>query len=44
MKIEERWDDFLIAEHELIERVMAVLKSNLLQMDNKSEDIIQIKR
>lgn len=24
-----RWDDFLIAEHELIERAMAVLKSNL---------------
>ncbi|NTV13960.1 MAG: DUF438 domain-containing protein [Desulfobulbaceae bacterium] len=24
-----RWDDFLIAEHELIERAMAVLKANL---------------
>jgi len=24
-----RWDDFLIAEHELLERAMAVLKNNL---------------
>ncbi len=44
MKLEERWDDFLIAEHELIERVMAVLKANLLLMDDKSESILQMKR
>lgn len=37
-----RWDDFLIAEHELIERAMAVLKSNLEQLP--AGDHLQIGR
>ncbi|MBU0730945.1 MAG: PAS domain-containing protein [Proteobacteria bacterium] len=44
MEYETRWDDFLIAEHELIERAMAVLKDNLEQIDAESEDLHQIKR
>lgn len=37
-----RWDDFLIAEHELIERAMAVLKSNLEKLP--AGDHLQIGR
>jgi DUF438 domain-containing protein len=37
-----RWDDFLIAEHELIERAMAVLKSNLEKLPGG--DYLQIGR
>jgi hypothetical protein len=37
-----RWDDFLIAEHELIERAMAVLKSNLEELP--AGDHLQIGR
>ena len=37
-----RWDDFLIAEHEMIERAMAVLKSNLEKLPGG--DHLQVKR
>lgn len=37
-----RWDDFLIAEHELIERAMAVLKTNLEELP--AGDHLQIGR
>jgi DUF438 domain-containing protein len=37
-----RWDDFLIAEHELIERAMAVLKTNLEELP--AGDQLQIGR
>jgi hypothetical protein len=38
----DRWDDFLIAEHELIERAMAVLKANLEKLPGG--DLPQLKR
>ncbi len=44
MELQTRWDDFLIAEHELIERAMEVLKSNLEEIDAESENLTQIKR
>ena len=37
-----RWDDFLIAEHELIERAMTVLRDNLEKLPGG--DHHQIKR
>ncbi|MBU0480608.1 MAG: PAS domain-containing protein [Proteobacteria bacterium] len=40
----ERWDDFLIAEHEMIERAMAVLKKNLEALEEGEYDLQQIKR
>ena len=40
----ERWDDFLIAEHELIERSMAVLKRNLEKLEEGEYDLLQTKR
>ena len=40
----ERWDDFLIAEHEMIERAMSVLKENLDKLDAGDHDSIQIQR
>lgn len=40
----ERWDDFLIAEHELIERAMAVLKTNLDKLDSGKYDALQMQR
>jgi DUF438 domain-containing protein len=40
----ERWDDFLIAEHEMIERTMSVLKSNLDELDTGKYDAVQIQR
>jgi hypothetical protein len=40
----ERWDDFLIAEHELIERAMAVLKKNLEKIDSGKYDALQVQR
>lgn len=44
MEQNTRWDDFLIAEHELIERAMSVLRDNLEQIDAESENLLQIKR
>ena len=40
----ERWDDFLIAEHEMIERAMSVLKNNLDELDTGKYDAVQIQR
>jgi DUF438 domain-containing protein len=40
----ERWDDFLIAEHEMIERAMSVLKKNLDMIDGGKYDALQIQR
>jgi hypothetical protein len=40
----ERWDDFLIAEHEMIERAMAVLKTNLDKIDSGNYDPLQMQR
>ncbi len=40
----ERWDDYLIAEHELIERGMAVLKNCLERLDDTLKNPIQLKR
>jgi hypothetical protein len=40
----ERWDDFLIAEHEMIERAMSVLKTNLDKIDGGDYDSLQMQR
>ncbi len=40
----QRWDDFLIAEHEMIERAMAVLKSCLDNMDETMARPVQMVR
>ena len=42
--MEQRWDDFLIAEHEMIERAMAVLKACLEDMDQTVKEPVQVKR
>ena len=39
-----RWDDFLVAEHEMIERAMAVLKSNLDKIDEAVKTPLQMQR
>ena len=39
-----RWDDFLVAEHEMIERAMAVLKSNLEKIDAAVKAPLQLQR
>lgn len=39
-----RWDDFLIAEHEMIERCMAVLKECLDRMESTIKDPVQMMR
>jgi DUF438 domain-containing protein len=39
-----RWDDFLVAEHEMIERAMAVLKSNLEKIDEAIKAPLQMQR
>ncbi|OQX15682.1 MAG: hypothetical protein BWK76_12815 [Desulfobulbaceae bacterium A2] len=44
MSTEERWDDWLVAEHELIERAMAVLKKNLDQVMQGHPDFLQMRR
>ncbi len=44
MADKERWDDYLIAEHELIERGMAVLKKGLERLDDTLKNPIQMKR
>jgi len=40
----ERWDDFLIAEHEMIERAMTVLKNNLEKLDTGDYNQVAIQR
>ncbi len=44
MKTAMRWDDFLIAEHEMIERAMAVLKTCLEQVEDGAYDRIRMSR
>jgi DUF438 domain-containing protein len=39
-----RWDDFLVAEHEMIERAMAILKSNLEKIDEAIKAPLQMQR
>ncbi len=39
-----RWDDWLVAEHEMIERAMEVLKANLDKVVNGQYDKVQIAR
>jgi len=39
-----RWDDWLVAEHEMIERAMEVLKTNLKQVEEKKHDKVQTGR
>lgn len=39
-----RWDDFLVAEHEMIERAMAVLKNNLEKIDEAIKSPLQMQR
>lgn len=39
-----RWDDWLVAEHEMIERAMEVLKKNLDKVENDTYDKVQMAR
>jgi DUF438 domain-containing protein len=39
-----RWDDFLVAEHEMIERAMAVLKGNLEKIEAAVKAPLQMQR
>ncbi|UCD65407.1 MAG: DUF438 domain-containing protein [Deltaproteobacteria bacterium] len=39
-----RWDDFLVSEHEMIERAMAVLKNCLEKIDDSVESPLQMQR
>lgn len=39
-----RWDDWLVAEHEMIERAMAVLKTNLDKVTDGTYDTVQTAR
>ncbi len=39
-----RWDDFLVAEHEMIERAMAVLKNNLEKIEEAVKTPLQMQR
>ena len=39
-----RWDDFLVSEHEMIERAMAVLKANLEKIDTAVKTPLQMQR
>ncbi|MBW2485248.1 MAG: DUF438 domain-containing protein [Deltaproteobacteria bacterium] len=39
-----RWDDFLVSEHEMIERAMAVLKSNLEKIGEAVKTPLQMRR
>jgi hypothetical protein len=44
MESKERWDDYLIAEHEMIERSMAVLKNCLEKVETGSYNSVQMSR
>ena len=39
-----RWDDFLVSEHEMIERAMAVLKANLEKIETSVKAPLQMQR
>lgn len=38
------WDEYLIAEHEMIERAMAVLKEQLTKLRDGKHDLVQLRR
>ncbi|HIJ79145.1 MAG: PAS domain-containing protein [Desulfobulbaceae bacterium] len=38
------WDEYLVAEHEMIERAMAVLKEQLLKLQDNAQDTIKLQR
>ena len=38
------WDAYLVAEHEMIERVMAVLKEQLLKLQDGTQDTVRLQR
>ena len=40
----EKWDTYLVHEHELIERAMAVLKQNLEGLESRKHDATQLTR
>jgi len=44
MEAVSRWDDWLVAEHEMIERAMEVLKTNLTKVLNGKYDKVQTAR
>jgi len=44
MSTYSRWDDWLVAEHEMIERAMEVLKTNLDKVSSGKYDKVQIGR
>jgi len=44
MKAYQRWDEYLIAEHEMIERAMAVLKERLNDMEGSAKKPLQMVR
>ncbi len=39
-----RWDEYLIAEHEMIERAMAVLRERLNDLEGTAADPVQMIR
>ena len=39
-----RWDDFLVSEHEMIERAMAVLKNSLEKIETAVKEPLQMQR
>ncbi|MFA7384455.1 MAG: PAS domain-containing protein [Desulfurivibrionaceae bacterium] len=38
------WDEYLVAEHEMIERAMAVLKEQLLTLQDGTQDTVRLQR
>ena len=44
MEHHTRWDDFLVSEHEMIERAMAVLKANLEKIETAVKAPLQMQR
>lgn len=44
MEPNERWDDFLISEHEMIERAMAILKTGLETLESSADEQIRMQR
>ena len=41
---EARWDEYLVAEHELIERAMAVLEAELHKLKDNKADLFRVSR
>lgn len=38
------WNEYLVAEHEMIERAMAVLKEQLLKLPEQGENLVKLRR